>query len=313
MASDRLNVWWARLAPLALVALATEPAAAAPALPDPVTFAVKVEQGDLETVGTWLDAGLEPNFEGDRIGTGLMIAAWYGNIPMMDLFVRHGADVNRENAFHEQALMLAVWKDRREAAVWLLDRGARINRQGNEWSALHYAAFAGHEELAQYLVQKGADVNARSTNGSTVLMMAAHEGKDAVARMLLAAGADAGAKNDWGEDALTWAMRFGNLTVAKLVTSAEGFAQAAARPRDSWGDAVRPVPAPAEIEKLIQDARVARSLGQTRELNDDDYRRILERVAKMKPAARPARPVAGLSINAIRGSRREWAELQFGE
>jgi hypothetical protein len=73
------------------------------------------------------------------------------------------------------------------------------------------------------------------------------------------------------------------------------------------------VPAPAEIEKLIQDARIARSLGQARELNDDDYRRILERVAKLKPAARPARPATGLSINAVRGSRREWAELQFGE
>ena len=317
MALITVSDWRSRVMTLvAIVALATLQAARAadvPVLPDPVTFAVRVEQADTETVGTWLDAGLDPNFEGDRIGTGLMIAAWYGNIPMMELFVKHGADVNHTNVFHEQALMLAAWKDQREAAAWLLARGAQINREGNEWSALHYAAFAGHEELVRYLVQKGGDVNAKSPNGSTVLMMAAHEGKESIARMLLAAGADASVKNDWGENALTWAMRFGNFTIASMVTSAEEFAQAAGKPKESWGNAVRPLPLPAEIEKLLQDNRVAHAYGRPRVLTDDEYRKILDRVATMKPAAPPSRAATRMSINAVKGSRRQWAELQFGE
>src|SRR4051812_17802658 len=89
--------------------------ASAADLPDEITFGVRVEQGDVDTVGGWLAAGLNPNFESEHIGTGLMIAAWRGDIPMMTLFVRHGADVNFENRFHEQALMLAVWKGQREA------------------------------------------------------------------------------------------------------------------------------------------------------------------------------------------------------
>jgi hypothetical protein len=290
------------------------PAAAARALPDAITFGVRVEQGDIATVGKWLDAGLDPNFEGDRVGTGLMIAAWSGDIAMMELLVKHGADVNRTNAFKEQALMLAAWKGQRTAAAWLLEHGARINRDGNEWSALHYAAFAGHDEIAKFLMQQGADINARSTNGSTVLMMAAHEGKQKIAALLLVAGADRTVKNDIGEDALAWAMRYEHLTIAKMVSSTDEFAQAAAKPRASWGEAVGSILAPAEVEEIIQMERLAHAGGRARVLSDDEYRRVLERVAKMKPASIKTQLPNRMSINAKKGDRwREWAELQFGE
>jgi len=304
--------------PAATVDTPARPAApalqAAPALPDAITFGVRVEQGDIATVGEWLDAGLDPNFEGDRLGTGLMIAAWYGNIAMMELFVKHGADVNRTNGFKEQALMYAAWKGRQKAAAWLLDHGARINRDGNEWSALHYAAFAGNEEVAGFLMRKGADINARSTNGSTVLMMAAHEGNENIAAMLLKAGADRSAKNDRGEDALTWAMRYDHLTIATMVSSADEFAEAAGKPKASWGDAVSPIPAPPEVEELIQLERLAHAGGRARVLSDDEYRKVLESVSKMKPPPIKIRPPSRMSINAMKGERwREWSELQYGE
>jgi ankyrin repeat protein len=223
MDSQKTTGCTVRLLLAGLIALIAQvfivPLAAADALPDAVTFGIRVEQGDIRTVTRWLDAGLDPNFEGDRVGTGLMIAAWEGNVAMMELFVKRGADVNHANQFREQALMHAVWKGQREAAAWLLDNGARINREGNEWSALHYAVFAGHEEIARFLIQKKADVNAQSTNGSTVLMMAAHEGQQKIAAMLIEAGAMRSTKNDLGEDALTWAMRYKHLTIAKMVTS----------------------------------------------------------------------------------------------
>ena len=311
--------WRSELMLIALIVLTVQasriaPVAAAPGLPDAITFGVRVEQGDIATASEWLDAGLDPNFEGDRIGTGMMIAAWYGNIPMMELFVKRGADVNRTNGFKEQALMLAAWKGRKEAAAWLLDHGALINREGNEWGALHYAAFAGHEELAKYLVQKGADINAKSTNGSTVLMMAAHEGKENIARMLLEAGADRSVKNDWGEDALVWAMRYEYLTLAKMVSPADEFAEAAGKPRESWGAAVKPIQAPEEVEKILQEERLAHAYGRTRVLSEDEYRKILERVAKMKPASIQAKAPKRMSINAMKGDRwKEWAELLFDE
>jgi ankyrin repeat protein len=287
---------------------------AAVALPDAIKFGVRVEQGDVKTVGEWLAAGLDPNFEGDRIGTGLMIAAWGGDVAMMALFVTHGADVNRANRFNEQALMLAAWTGQRDAAAWLLDHGAQINREGNEWSALHYAAFAGHDEIAKMLIQKKADVNAKSTNGSTVLMMAAREGREKIAAMLIEAGAMRGTKNDFGEDALTWAMRNGHLTIAKMVTSDNEFEEAAAQPRASWGEPSAPIPAPAEVEEILQQERLAHVSGKPLVLSDDDYRKILDRIAKMKLAAIASRRPQRMSITAQKSDpSKERAELQFGD
>src|SRR3954466_2166716 len=235
----------------ALLLLTCLPLAAAAAdLPDEVLFGVRVEQGDVSTVGDWLAARLNPNFENEHIGSGLMIAAWRGDIPMMTLFMKHGADVNFENRFHEQALMLAVWQGQREAAGWLVLNGARVNREGNEWSALHYATFGGHFNIARFLIDNKADVNARSTNGSTVLMMAAREGREKIAALLLERGAVRSSTNDWGEDALKWAMRNGHLSIAKMVAAESEFADAAAQPKEAWGEPVVTMAAPPEVENI---------------------------------------------------------------
>ena len=71
--------------------------------------------GDISQVREWLGAGLDPDYVADRVGTGLMIAAWTGNVPMMELFVTRGADVNKANALGEQALMHAAWRGKADA------------------------------------------------------------------------------------------------------------------------------------------------------------------------------------------------------
>jgi len=207
-----------------------------------------------------------------------------------------------------------VWKGRREAAAWLIERGARINRDGKEWSALHYAAFAGHAEIAGWLMQKGADVNAKSNNGSTPLMMTAHEGREQIAEMLVAAGADRAAKNDLGEDAMTWSMRYQHLTIAKMISTADEFARAAAQPKESWGEPVVTLPAPVEVENILQEVRVAHANGNPRVLTNEEYRKVLARIATMKPPASTTRVPKRMSITAKkRDPSKESAELQFGK
>jgi hypothetical protein len=111
------------------------------------------------------------------------------------------------------------------------------------WSALHYAVFAGHWEVANHLLLSGADINARSTNGSSVLMMAVYEGHEPIVRRLLARGADPGARNDRGDGALEWAFKFQRLGIARLVADPSEFALAANRPRTDWGAPQRSQPA----------------------------------------------------------------------
>lgn len=221
-------------------------------LPDPVTFAVKLETGDLALAQSWLDAGLNPDFEGSRIGTGLMIGAWEGNLELMRVFIAAGADINFINRNGETALLLAAWQGKMEAVKWLLDRGARINAGDKQWSALHYAVFSGHSAVARHLIDQGADINAKSTNGSSVLMMAIYEGREDLARILIEKGADRAVKNDWGDGALEWAMRNNNLKLARMVTSPEEFNIAVAKPKETWGEPKRSLRTSKELEDLLR-------------------------------------------------------------
>jgi len=242
---------------LAVLALA-QPARAQ--LPDPVRFGVRMEYGDIAQAREWLEAGLDPDFVADRVGTGLMIAAWEGNIPLMELFVARGADVNKTNAAGEQALQLAAWRGKLDAVKWLLAHGAQINRAPLQWTALHYAVFAGHEEIAQYLIGRGADINARSTNGSSALMMAVYEGREELARKLVELGADRSIRNDRGDGALEWAMKHNRLGIARLVSEPPQFAAAASLPKQRWGEPVRSVPA-AEAQTPAARKEIERLLG----------------------------------------------------
>ena len=212
--------------------------------PDPETYGARLEAGDVAKAREWLDAGVPVDFVADRIGTGLMIGAWLGELEMMKLFLARGADVNKANAIGEQALMHAAWRGNLAAVDLLLASGARPDSAAMNWSALHYAAFAGHKDIVARLLARGADINARSTNGSSALMMAVYEGHESLVKDLLARGADRTVKNDRGDGALEWAFKFQRLGIARMVAAKEQFAAAANRPAAAWGAPVRSVAAP---------------------------------------------------------------------
>ena len=72
---------------------------------------------------------------------------------------------------------------------------------------LHNAAHNGHKEIAELLIAKGANVNAKMDNGFTSLHWAAiapnaHEGHKEVAELLIAEGADVNAKDTFSETPL---------------------------------------------------------------------------------------------------------------
>lgn len=311
------NSWRTRLFILGICAAALQPAAAAPDV-SPVTFGVAIERGDVDLARRWLDAGLPVDFVGDRVGTGLMIAAWEGNLQMMELFAQRGARLDAVNRNGEQALQLAAYKGNLEAVKWLLDHGAPLEQRGNAWGALHYAAFNGHRELAQYLIKRGADVNARAPNLATSLMLAAREGREVIADDLLKAGADPTLTNDLGETPLVWAMRHGNVSIAKMVSSPEAFANAVRNPRPLT-PAMRSVAAPQQIEDLLRRIRHAEgqnlpTAGLRKQLATALVRQREENKRAIADAERnQAGAVKAIVITAQRQGGGEKAELVYGK
>ena len=294
MGGTRIRLGYAMAAMVTLLYLCVPLAHAA--APDATRFGHAMEVGDLRAATRWLDEGLDPDFEADSFGTGLMIGAWAGNIPLMELFFSRGADINHVSRISEQALMLAAWNGHGDAVRWLVEHGAQVNRAGKQWSALHYATFGGHQDIVRFLLDRGADVNARTTNDSTALMLTARQGHEDLARLLLQAGADPRPVNDWGDTALTWAMSNRNLRIARLVATAQdelpadaatppSFAEAVQAPPGTFAAPAGSVPAPPEIDDLLQKLRSAEARGQpTRDLR----RELFEAIARFKEDGTPA-------------------------
>ena len=103
--------------------------------------------------------------------------------------------------------MMAAIRGNLAAAQALVRRGAGVNRPG--WSPLHYAASGPDLGVSAFLLAQGADVNARSPNGTTPLMMSARYGSSEVTPILLKAGADPSLKNELGLTAADFARQSG--------------------------------------------------------------------------------------------------------
>ncbi len=69
-------------------------------------------------------------------------------------------------------------------------------------TALHLAAVQDLADIAKWLIEAGADVNAADAEGDTPLHLAVFTGHDKVARLLLANGALVNAKNKRGQTPL---------------------------------------------------------------------------------------------------------------
>ena len=90
------------------------------------------------------------------------------------------------------------------------------------FTPLHFAAFFGHPAAARLLAERGADLEARSTNeqfalDARPLHSAAAAGEREVCEVLLDAGADVNAVQHGGYTALLEARQSGNEELAQLL------------------------------------------------------------------------------------------------
>lgn len=134
-----------------------------------------------------LDAGADVNARNAFDVTALMWAV--NDLEKVRLLIDHGADVKARSKMGRTALLLAVQDDRGLPAVkLLLGKGAEADtRDFIQTTPLIQAA---NRQIAQLLIERGADVKARNMAGFTALMTATVAGDAEWARMLLSKGAD---------------------------------------------------------------------------------------------------------------------------
>ena len=173
---------------------------------------------DAGQIAALLKRGLDPNLiEPERGDTGLILALREGSMNVFDVLINaRGTDMEIKARNGDTALMIAAYKGNRRAVEVLLAKEAQINRPG--WTALHYAAAGGPDEIVQLLLDKYAYIDAESPNKTTPIMMAARSGHIYTVKILLDQGADATLKNDVGMTAIDFARSVDRQDIAEGLT-----------------------------------------------------------------------------------------------
>lgn len=155
--------------------------------------------------------------------------------------------IDAVNQFGQNAFLLAKYYRRTEIAEYLLGLNPKLDvftacvagrpsdvlrqidsdpslleaHSTDGWTLLHLAAFFGHAEIANALLDRGARIDAASTNAmkNTPLHAAAAGGNAALVKLLLERGASVNARQDGGWTALHSATQSGNREMVELLVA----------------------------------------------------------------------------------------------
>ena len=150
-----------------------------------------------------LDSGAELEAWTSWGATPLEWAGVLGSRRAGDVLLAHGARLTLASA----------------AGLGLVDELPRLTGPGAAVSAAFVLACRnGHTDAARFLLDRGADVDARGFFGATGLHWAAHNGHVDAVRFLLEAGADPTLRDaQFDSDALGWAREGGHEPVVALL------------------------------------------------------------------------------------------------
>ena len=148
-------------------------------------------------------------------------ASVIGDLERLKKIVSHNAaSVSSYSPDGFTALALASYLGQKESVDYLIEKGADVNalaRNETGFTALTGAVTQNHNEIAKVLVKNGAHVNHRYEGGFTALMHAAYSENVELVSFLLQNGADPTAKNGEGKSSLTFAQEKNNPRIIELL------------------------------------------------------------------------------------------------
>jgi ankyrin repeat protein len=188
-----------------------------------------IKQKDVEAVRRMLAAGveLEPASGPYDVIKPLAYAAAYGNLEIVKLLVKAGADLNGHVAYGDVPLMMADEHGNDDITTYLIEQGADVNAPNDFGMTLFIGLCQrGRIKLVQLATKHGGDVNssfiARTGEGTGMhnyspLQAAVANGRLEVVKLLLSLGANPEAKDYKGRTSIEIAEFYHRAEVANLL------------------------------------------------------------------------------------------------
>jgi ankyrin repeat protein len=146
-----------------------------------------------------------------------------GSIPRLRTYLSSpGVDINDRPGTDKALLDYAAEQNQADVARFLIEHGARVDAMQSQGSnrgftALHRTAIVDAAPVAEQLLAHGAEVNVRGPLGITPLILAASSGSRRTAEVLLNHGADISVPTGHRETALSEATSHGHTDIARLL------------------------------------------------------------------------------------------------
>ncbi len=180
---------------------------------------IAARAGDQQVVNVLLQYGADVEATNSRGETPIEVASYEGYASVMRTLLAKHAKLRDPRML----LRRAAWSGHVEVAQLLLERGTEINvkaetQRGEERSTpLHAAVAANRPDMVEFLLIHGADANASDSTGRTPLHIAAESIYTQIGKMLLAHGAKINAVAKTGDTPLHGAARFGRTKMAETL------------------------------------------------------------------------------------------------
>ena len=140
-------------------------------------------------------------------------AAQKGSVKDIEYYIKRGATVNEKDSVGTPLIFwAATWNTDADVMKYLIDNGADVNakyQDGISTPLSKAVVFNSNVEIHQMLIENGADVNVKSDQGRTPLhdVFIWDKFDFDVMKLMIEKGADVNAKNDDGETPFFTALR----------------------------------------------------------------------------------------------------------
>ena len=181
-----------------------------------------VEEARADVVQVLIAAGADIEEKDSFVRTPLLLACMEGYLDTVKVLVQAGAELSVADRNGDTCLIVASSEGHTETVRYLVGLGlVDVDQVGTNWrvnTALHKAVRHNKADVVQVLIDAGADIEKKDSEGRTPLLLACLVGSLDIVKMLVQAGADLGVTDFHGDTCLIAASSEGHWeTVRYLV------------------------------------------------------------------------------------------------